>query len=169
LPIALNLENFHQGNKVFPSEIDGNSGEPLPDFFKTQIEMYTDKIPHRHKNAVNSGTTLKNKNIPCYSVWVTPDGVKHKIDYFTSRQFYCTYYERAVLKDQAYLDLLYKRAQGINLRICGFDAYPIPTNTSIEDCYKDITQPFGHELVLYTMLTEPSSNWPWKKYQTFLF
>jgi hypothetical protein len=131
--------------------------------------MYTDKIPHRHKNAVNSGTTLKNKNIPCYSVWVTPDGVKHKIDYFTSRQFYCTYYERAVLKDQAYLDLLYKRAQGINLRICGFDAYPIPTNTSIEDCYKDITQPFGHELVLYTMLTEPSSNWPWKKYQTFLF
>ena len=45
----------------------------------------------------------------------------------------------------------------------------LPAKSSIEDCYKDISLPFGHELVLYTMLTEDPKMWPWKKYQTFNF
>lgn len=41
-----------------------------------------------------------------------------------------------------------------NLRICGYDAYEVKENMKIEEyeeCYLDISRPFGHELVLYTM------------------
>lgn len=166
LPIALNLENFHQGNKVFRDEIDQN-GNPTKDFYDTRIAMYQDPIPHRHKD--NAKTSSGNKNIPIFSVWITPDGKENRIDYFTSRQFYCTFYERATLNNPDYQDLMKKLEDGYSLRICGFDAYPIPAKSSIEDCYKDISLPFGHELVLYTMLTEDPKMWPWKKYQTFNF
>jgi hypothetical protein len=172
LPIALNLENFHQGNKVFPSEVDIVTGEPTKEFFDTQMAMYQDKIPHRHKDAASSNansTNSTNKNIPSYSIWVTPDGIKNKINYFTSRQFYCTFYERSVLKDPAYLDLLNKINDGYCMRIIGFDAYEVLPHQSLEDCYKDITRPFGHELVLYTMLTSEPKTWPWRKYKTFVF
>lgn len=57
---------------------------------------------------------------------------------------------------------------GYNLRICGYDAYD-PHHYNMEDCYCDISRPFGHELVLYTMLTEPEEKWPWRKYKTFDF
>lgn len=162
LPIALNLENFHQGNKVFPNEID-EKGNVKEEFFKTQIQMYKDKIPHRHKE-VSGG-----KNVPCYSLWKDKDGVLHEISYFTSRQFYCVYYERSTMKNPDFLKLKEMIEIGYNLRICGYDAYDIESQDNIEDCYKDISRPFGHELVLYTMLVEDEENWPWRKYKTFEF
>lgn len=161
LPVALNLENFHQGNKVFPSEVDEN-GEIKSEFFKTQKEMYEDAVPHRHKEAASG------KNVPLYSLWKDKDGGVHKISYFVSRQFYCVYYERATLENPDFIRLKNMIDDGYNLRICGYDAYEV-RNKAIEECYLDISRPFGHELVLYTMLTEMEENWPWKKYKTFDF
>ena len=161
LPVALNLENFHQGNKVFPSEVD-EKGEVMETFYNTQLKMYTDATPHRHKDA--SG----GKNVPVYSLWKDTDGTIHKISYFTSRQFYCVYYERNVITNPDFLRLKEMIANGYQLRICGYYAYD-PKDKSMEECYCDISRPFGHELVLYTMLTENEMNWPWKKYKTFEF
>lgn len=160
LPIALNLENFHQGNKVFSSELDEN-GQPLPLFYETQRQMYLDPVPHRHKQA--SG----KKNVPAFSIWRDKNGTEHKIDYFTSRQFYCNYYDRATKENKDYIKLMKMLEDGYNLMIVGYDGYEV--TYTIEEHYKDITRPFGHELVLYTMLTCGEEDWPWRKWKTFDF
>lgn len=165
LPQAKNLENFHQGNKVFPSEVD-DTGEPTQLFYDTQLEMYRDDVPHRHKDAVFS--VKGNKNVPLYSIWVTPDGVKNKVSYADSRQFYCNFYERATLKNQEFHELKRMIEDGFNVQICGYDAYPV-TDTLVEH-YMDTSRPFGHELVLYTMLvTDNPGDYPWRKHKTFDF
>jgi hypothetical protein len=157
LPPAKNLENFHQGNKVFPSEVD-EKGNPLPLFYKTQLEMYNDKIPHRHKEA------SKKNNVPLYSIWIEADGKEKRMSYRDSRQFYCTFYEREALKSPEFKKLQTLIEYGFNLQICGYDAYDV--SNDIEVHYLDITRPFGHELCLYVMLTTDAENYPWKKYKT---
>ena len=160
LPICLNLENFHQGNKVFESEIDAN-GFIKKEFYSTQINMYNDTEPHRHKTICNK------KNATVFSIWKDKKGVEHKINYFESRQFYCTFYERAVEHDENFIKLKNLIEKGYNLMIVGYDAYDVDASKNIEDYYKDTTKPFGHELVLYTMLVHKKEEWPWKKYKTF--
>ena len=162
LPTAQNLENFHQGNKVFPAEVD-EKGQVMDIFFETQRKMYNDKFPHRHKE-VSGGV-----NVPLFSLWKDKESILHRISYFESRQFYCIYYERATLDNADYIHLKDMMSNGYNLRICGYDAYEVTNDHSIEDCYCDISRPFGHELVLYAMLTEPEEKWPWRKYKTFDF
>jgi len=160
LPISLNLENFHQGNKVFENEVDSD-GNPKQEFFDTQIQMYNDKHPHRHKQ------TSSGKNAPDYSIWVSQDGTKHKISYYMSRQFYCNYFERTSMINPDFINLLDKIKKGNNLRICGYDGYDVTQN--IDEHYKDESRPFGHELVLYTMLTHEEKDYPWRKFKTFDF
>lgn len=199
LPIALNLENFHQGNKVFPSEDSG--GVPTAEFFATQKQMYLDHIPHRHKKTAtelkDSGTAgVKGKNnVPLYSVWIQGDSKLLKLSYFESRQFYCTFYERLVTtppskgaasESQAFKDFTYLKrlkASGYNLQIIGYDAYPVnlsqakdPAIAETENteillkCYQDISQPFGHELVLFTLLVlKDRKNYPWVRFTTVKF
>lgn len=48
LPIAKNIENFHQGNKCFPSEMD-EKGNPKPIFYETQKKLYLDSVPDTNK------------------------------------------------------------------------------------------------------------------------
>ncbi len=165
LPPSKKLENFHQGNKVFSSEVD-NDGEPMEVFFKTRLEMYNSDIPLRHK------LTSGGKNVPLYSIWTDSDFIEHKISYFTSRQFYCHFYERELLKkgtkaNEDYTYLLNLIDNGFNLQIIGYDGYQVTTD--IEKCYLDCSRPFGHELVLYTMLVYKEDVWPWRKYKTFDF
>jgi len=165
LPPAKNIENFHQGNKVFPIEVDEN-GEPTEIFFRTRLDMYNSDIPLRHK-AVSNG-----KNVPLYSIWVDQEFEEHKISYFTSRQFYCHFYERDLLKkgtnsNNDYTYLMSLLDDGFNLQIIGYDGYNV--NKDIEECYLDCSKPFGHELVLYTMLKYKEDLWPLRKYKTFNF
>lgn len=171
LPVALNIENFHQFNKVFPSEV-GEDGEPLPIFYETQQAGYVDPVPHRHK------IEAKGKNVPAYSMW---NG--KKMTYFESRQFYCTFYERIATNLDEFKTLKQMLKDGYNLQIIGYDAYDVGDKT-LEECYLDVSRPFGHELVLYTLLTckkskyqtksgsKPSSGgfeYPWRKYTTEKF
>ena len=154
LPQSLNLENFHQGNKVFPCEMEGDI--ILPAFYATRLAMYQDPIPHRHKEVA------KGKNVPVCSVWIRKDGSEQRVSYVESRQFYCTFYERHVSLLPEYALLRQRIAEGTNLQLCGYDAYQ-PTQ-SIEACYLDATKPFGHELVLYCMLILEPSEYPWRKH-----
>lgn len=175
LPDAQNLENFHQGNKVFPCELDEKNnpgsaslagfphGNPTYEFVKRRLEMYNDKQPHRHKFTRNDR--------PVYSVWTDKNGSTYSIDYITSRQFYCTFYERMVTKEQDFIQLKKWRESGYNLAIQGYDAYEMEPNVkSIEEVYLNTSRPFGHERVLFTMLVlEKEEDYPWRKHKTFEF
>lgn len=178
LPIAKNLENFHQFNKVFPWEVDSN-GDILPSFFEKQIEAYNDPIPHRHKlphsemqlkkRSLNDNT---NVNTPLFSVHLTMDGGLRKFCYLESRYFYCHHYEKHVQNLPQFNHLKDLLKNGYNLQIVGYDAYPltkIRDNESDVDMfdrfYLDVYRPFGHELVLASMLIIPESiNYPWNIY-----
>lgn len=158
---ALNLENFHQYSKCFLEEVDENEN-PSIIFVDNRIRGFSNTIPHRHK--------FTKKDKPLYSIWTDRDGFSHKIDYITSRQFYCSFYERLARKqdDFSYLkDLL---ENGYNLAIQGYDAYEIgSTPEEIEQTYLDPRRPFGHERCLKTMLVLNEESYPWRKYKTFEF
>jgi hypothetical protein len=160
LPTALNLENLHQGNKVFPTEADAKH-DPLPSFFVTQRNMYLDPKPHRHKPAAQG-------NVPLYSLWQLPDHTWKRLSYIESRQIYCNYYERTALTDPNFQRLQQYRRQGYNLQICGYDAYDV--TQPLETHYLDASRPFGHELVLYSLLVlDNPQQYPWRKHKTEVF
>nr|QBK93101.1 MAG: uncharacterized protein LCPAC403_02350 [Pithovirus LCPAC403] len=158
LPNSVNLENFYQGNKVFKDEIYGKNDE-TNEFFETQLIMYNDKIPHRHKIG-HKGKT------PRYWLWKTKNGSYEKLGYIDSRQFYCTFYERMVkyLPDLKKLKEMVE--EGWNLQILGYDGNSDLTVDTIEDAYLDVKKPFGHESVLFTILTIPEEQYPWTIHKT---
>lgn len=164
LPLALNLENLHQSNKVFPDEVDAD-GQPTAQFYETQLAMYQDPVPHRHKE------TSHRQNKPLYSVWVTNDGQTLHLSYIESRQIYCHFYEQHAIKSSDLHKLRDMVGQGYNLQICGYDAYVPQIGVdglakSLEKHYLDSSRPFGHELVLYTLLTLDPADYPWRKHCT---
>jgi hypothetical protein len=162
LPICKNLENFHQGNKVYEEEVDPKTGNPKKIFFQRQLEMYEDEFPWRHKYEKYPEL---GKNVK-YSYWIDGSNKGIKLSYFESRQIYCVLYEHLVKKDKIALkELNYLKSlinKGTNLQICGYDAYQPKTQDLIFE-YKDISKPFGHELVLYCMLKNIT---PWKTFIT---
>lgn len=149
LPDALNIENYFQSNKKFPCE-------SMKKFRKKRLEMYEDPIPHRHKYDRKLG------NIPEYSIFII-NGEERQYTYIQSRYFYCHFYERLAKKTDDYKKLrkyLYEKKYGLN--IVGYDAYPITKD--LYSHYKDSSKPFGHELVLYCLLTLEKEEYPWRIY-----
>jgi hypothetical protein len=87
-------------------------------------------------------------------VWIDTEGHELHLSYIESRQIYCHYYEQFALASPDFHHLKQLLADGVNLQICGYDAYQ-PSGTP-DTHYLDPSRPFGHELVLYTMsTTEP--------------
>ena len=77
------------------------------------------------------------------------------------RYFYCHFYERLVTKEEDYVKLKELINNGYNLNIVGYDGYNVNKDLWIH--YNDTKKPFGHELVLYTMLIEPDKEkYPWE-------
>lgn len=161
LPVSKNLENFWQGSKCFPCELD-EKGNPSDQFYKTRLEMFTSSKPMRHKTVAKDQDG--NKNIPEYSVWTCNDGSELHLKYFEARQIYCHYYTLFALESPDFIKLKKMINDGVNINICGYDAYQ--PEMSLEDCYKDTSRPFGHELVLYSLLMNER---PWEKYTTINF
>lgn len=163
LPIAKNIENFHQANKVYEWELGKKGGLPKS-FFRLQRKMYKDSIPKRHK--------YDRGDKPIYSVWRDRDSTLYQISYVESRQFYCTFYERLVNSDKRakkkIAALRDKLEQGINLQIFGYDGRSICPQTVMAR-YLDPNAPFGHELVLYCILVLEPANYPWRAHTTFEF
>lgn len=175
LPIAQNIENYHQFNKVWSIELDNDTGEPSENFYKTQRSGYKDKEPHRHKfdaktrekmmSSLKGVNTSKNENAPVYSIHETLDGEKRKFSYVESRYFYCSAYEALVIpNNKEYTTLVDFLDRGYDITICGYDAYDVTMD--IYDHYCDESKPFGHELVLYTLLTtKVEQDYPWHTYR----
>lgn len=165
LPDAKTLEDFHQQSKCFPDEV-GDDGKPLPSFYEAQKEGFLSGKAERHKK---QALKIKgNKNIPKFFVWIDKDGEEHHLTYIESRQFYCNFYERAVKHLEDFKKLKKLSRNGFNLQIFGYDSFEVG-DKSMEDHYLDPSKPFGHEAVLYTMLTEKPENYPWRKYKSFDF
>ncbi len=164
LPDALTIENYHQFNKVFSQELDPVTKNPIPEFYEKRNKGYQDSEPHRHKiDPKEQKKKQSNINIPLFSIHLSNDGQERRYSYVQSRYFYCHQYE-LLTKDLPQLNHLQELIEnGTNLQIIGYDGYPI-TN-SLYDHYLDISRPFGHELVLYSILTiENSQNYPWNRY-----
>jgi hypothetical protein len=169
LPVALNLENFHQGSKVYASDLleDGSVG---PSFFELQREMFLDPIPHRHKMVPK---THKGKPNTCVGwLWILPDGSQKRLTYLQCRQFYCTYYERLATQEEDFKTLQRWRMRGMNLNILGYDGFDFreisgdTLEEKLEICYLADAQPFGHELVLVSLLVLRPEQYPWRKHRT---
>lgn len=165
LPPSLNIENYHQFNKVWPEEVGANK-LPLKSFYASQKKGYKDPIPHRHKPGITKKSAPKsvNKNIPLYSVHKTLDGKEKHFTYLESRYFYCMAYESLAKNTKDFKILQQLLLDGYNLKICGYDGYE--SQDDIYDQYLDTSRPFGHEKVLYSLLKlHDRKEYPWNKYR----
>lgn len=163
VPVALSLENFHQGSKFFLHELD-EEGNPTEAALKFRNEFFQDPEPHRHKFE-RKQLPKNNPNIPEFSFLYGK-----KFNYLESRWFYCVWYEH--LAD--YEMLLKLMQEGTNLNIIGYDGYPIPEGDDLKEvlmqCYQDTSKPFGHEMVLATMLLlEKKEDYPWNRFRPELY
>jgi hypothetical protein len=169
LPPASSIENFYQGSKVFPQEIEGD--KLTETFYRQRLEWYTDLAPRRQKYK----NTRRLKHIPRFFIWVDKKGVEHRLTQIESRQFYCTFYERFVTTTLDYARLIETIEVGTNVQICGYDGVPIEYSENethadaIMRAYLDPGTPFGHERVLYAMLHIRPSQYPWRILKKFDF
>jgi hypothetical protein len=169
LPPALNIENYHQFNKVWPCEVvDDDTGTPKPEFFQLQLQAYRDPEPHRHKFDAETMSRQRaavqglNRNAPLYSLHLDLQGQPRRFSYVESRYFYCCAYEALASARPEFALLQQKLAQGYDLLICGYDARETGEPFAM---YCDPTKPFGHELVLWCLLTLQPGDYPWHRYR----
>lgn len=168
LPPSRNLENFHQGSKVFQSELlpDGTID---PKFYENQRKTFEDEIPHRHKQ--NIPKEFKGNRNKCHGwVWKRSDGTEVLLRYIACRQFYCHFYEYLAKQQGDYRKLCSLRDKGHNLLILGYDGKDLNAThdnrtmaEKLEAAYLDPSNPFGHEMVLLTLLTvDEPEKYPWR-------
>jgi hypothetical protein len=163
LPPASCLENLHQGNKVWPDEIDPQTGNPGKTFFKTQKDIYTCETPMRHKRDRSAGR-------PRYSVWILGDGTLKRHPWVESRYHYCRIYAESIFNSSEFRGLVDMVRAGIPIEIFGFDARLVDCSSAASwyETYVDPERPFGHELVLACMLCaelNPEIVYPWEVYR----
>lgn len=159
LPAATTLENYHQFAKFWKFELDENNNI-LEKYKLSRIKAYTDS-PMRHKYDKKILKQFNNNiNVPEFSMYYDKDGNEHRYTYLQCRYFYCHFYEILVQKEPDFIKLKDLIRNGYNLNIQGYDGYNITKDLMTH--YTDTSKPFGHELVLYTLLIEnDTSKYPW--------
>lgn len=167
IPVAKNLENYHQGAKFWPFEFDEKDGVKKA-FKKKRKDMYRDPFPYRHKWARKELEAYgKNVNIPKCSIYYTKDRKERRYTYLECRYFYCHWYQRIALETNDFRALKKMMDEGISLNIVGYDGYP-PSDKTPEALwahYNDTSKPFGHELVLFSLLVlEKDEDYPWNRF-----
>ncbi|QIN54427.1 hypothetical protein [Cedratvirus kamchatka] len=159
---AKNLENFWQFSKAFAFEVD-NQGNLLPWFEAKRKQGFEDAVPHRHKYERKVLSQYgSNLNKPLFSVFVDKQGKERRFSYIQARYFYCKIYEELAKKQEDFVKLQELISEGYNLNLVGYDGYEVSDDLMWH--YLDEKQPFGHELVLYTLLTREEGDYPWNTY-----
>lgn len=180
LPPSKNLENLHQGNKVFPCDTLKRKGSLIPtdQWYEQQRKYYLDPVPHRHQEAALEVGKGVNKNVPAFSVWFTPQGEELHLTYIESRQIYCTYFDRLIRDTEDYTTLIDLISNGTNIQIVGYDGFDLGFDSSgkrpsrallrkrFDEWYLDPSRPFGHELVLAAILLLEEEDYPWVTHRT---
>lgn len=163
LPEATNLENWWQGQKLYKEEID-RYGNVAESFYLRRDAMFADPIPHRRKENMNSEVEAW--------LWTNNEGHQIRYKYVSSRQFYCNVYERLSENNTDLEDLRNLMKQGMNLNIIGYDGFDFEKaegRTPAEKlmkCYLDDKRPFGHELVIVSLLLLKPEEYPWRIHKT---
>lgn len=162
VPIAKNLENFHQFAKFF-------DGETEESFRELRSIGYEDSTPYRHKfehPKFTGNSPTGNKNIPRHSIYYDKEGKERIYSYIECRYFYCHYYEKLVENLKEYKELHKLRKEGYNLQIIGYDGKHVDDSSEkgLYKLYLDSSSPFGHELVLFSMLVLEKNQYPWRNY-----
>jgi hypothetical protein len=165
LPPAKNIENYHQIAKIFPYDLDA-AGKVTEWSVGVRKRAYLDPVPYRHKKdypAIVARIGKGGKTAPLYSLFYTTAGEPREFTYIECRAFYCVWFERLAREEAEFRQLRELLDNGHNLEIVGYDAHPPADN--LFDTYLDPDLPFGHELVLYAMLTiDDPANFPWNVY-----
>ena len=161
LPPAKNIENYHQFAKFWEFEMYGN--EIKPEYFQKRIDAYNDDKPYRHKHSRDILKKYGNVNIPKFSIFYDKNEKPHFYNYLQCRYFYCHFYELLAKKQADFITLKEKYKNGYHLCIYGYDGYE-PEGDFMK-MYLDTSKPFGHEMVLYTILMEDDPDkYPWNRY-----
>ncbi|KYR01197.1 hypothetical protein DLAC_02314 [Tieghemostelium lacteum] len=165
VPVSLNIENFHQGSKCFQKDLESDGKTVGKTYEESRNKMFQDSEPHRHKYKDGKGKPL----LPLFFVWIDSKSKQHYLNALQCRQFYCNFYERLVSQQDDFKKLQQLKNSGVNLQIIGYDARPVkPDDILLE--YQNTKLPFGHELVLATMLWfDDPQQYPWRKFKTFDF
>ena len=164
IPTAKTLENYHQFSKIFPWEVKGDTIKTSA--LELRKEGYRDPVPHRHKFdfKVMKEKLGGNVNVPKFSVYYSMSGEERRYSYIECRYFYCYWYTKIAKELPEYKKLRKLLRKGYHLQIIGYDGYPV--TESLYDHYLDGSRPFGHEMVLYTLLTvKNETNYPWEVYR----
>lgn len=155
---AYNIENYWQASKVYPCEVN-KKGDPTPDYYSFRETIFSDEEPHRHKFS-------KGSSPPLYSLIVNKYGKELRLSYLQARYFYCHNYEKLAMQQDEFTLLKKKIRHGYNLLILGYDGRDIPDTTpkGLYKEYKNKELPFGHEIVLFCLLTLKKKLYPWRVY-----
>lgn len=164
LPPALNLENYWNGSKLFACETD-EEGNPLPIWYERRISKWLDSVPTRWKFGKTKAEHLKVSGGVSNAIgavyWDDALGRERRYPYLEARQFYAGWYERLASQTEEFEGLLDGLQNGVRLQIIGPDApKAFDCNRSMESYYTDPSNPFGHEMVLASMLM---GEHPWRK------
>lgn len=154
-PSAKCIENYYQFSKVFPEELEGDKVKS--EFYKLRRRMFLSQEGQRHK--------IKGVK-PAFSIYFDKDGKEHRYDYIGSRQFYVRQYVKLASLEDEFKQLEKLVKDGYNINIVGYDAHGDISSddenlaSKLKDKYKDPSRPFGHEIVLFTMLTLAKEDYP---------
>ena len=174
LPAARSIENYHQFAKHWPFELDDH-GKIKEEYMEKRREAYRSEVPERHKYKreflkAQAQSADGNANVPAFSAFYHREtGEERRYNYIECRYFYCHWYERLADKEQDMKTLRQWIKDGYNLNIQGYDGFALEdekyAGMTLYDHYLDGSKPFGHELVLYSMLVvkEPE-DYPWNRY-----
>lgn len=152
-PSAKNIENYWQQSKMFEGDVvDDKVTEKA---LKQRKYMFT-QPGQRHK--------VKGQK-PLFSIFYTRDGKERRFSYFEARPFYCKWYEILAKKTEAFGKLKGLLERGYSLNIYGYDGFYIETGKNVKEeiyeHYNDGSKPFGHELVLFSLLILEDDEYPW--------
>jgi hypothetical protein len=160
-PAAQTLENYYQTAKCWRADVDADDN-PTAEWRHQRVECYDSNTAERH-----SPSKQKNGDELKYTVFHhIRTNQERRYDYVQSRLFYCYHYEKIVPTLDEFIHMKSLRDNGTNLQIVGHDGYKEGVSKPLYEHYKDPTRPFGHELVLYTLLTvENPEQYPWNVYR----
>lgn len=169
-PQALVFENFWQYSKVWSRDVrdPGNEHEiPSADYFQRRAAGWALAKGDRHARAdpTNPKSTQCRKlcdlqgagqQVTVYTYWFG----EHLSYIEARRRIYAPVYETLVRRTEAWRELQARVAAGENVLLVGYDGYE-RGERSWDECFNDVTRPFGHEMVLGCML-DNQRPFPWE-------
>lgn len=88
-----------------------------------------------------------------------------KFSYIEARYFYCRAFELSKAANSNFARVRALLAKGIDVNIVGYDApHEGATPESLSTRYEDPSRPFGHELVIFSMIALQPEARPWTQY-----